>query len=700
MAPLRIGLLLSIVALACASLLFSEGVTIDLKDPSYADGLFRTTEGGVVSTEGVRIQAKTIVYERQTGEREVSRVTAEGQLLLLYGDKQFIGRRLEYDFIEKSGVLYNGRAAAGIWIVGGERIELRPDGSYQVLCGFLTTCEESPRDWEIRCRRMDIYSGEKVYAKHVEFRAGSMPFFYVPSYTANLARTVDIPIETKVSVGGTPGTRASFRYRAWDWNDFQCYLRLDLLLRRGLGGGVDTDWKSPSGLGTLSTRNYMAHDLSIEDPTLRMRYRFNGLYKHQFPHHNVRLHGIYDKVSDNEVPTDYSNHSFDLPTARLTYFSAVKEEENWIGRVTSRVRINSFQTVNQELPSADVLIRPLSLAGVISETRVQGAYLDYVMGNQISTRVDYHSGRLCAQQALYAPLAWRGMVLTPRAGVTAIGYSNSPASASPTDLLLMAGGELQTSFHKVYGQKKHIVKPYADYAFVSNPSSRFLDHYIFSIQDGFANISMLRFGLQNQLFTQSEEGRLRPLVDLDLYANAFFQMGGIGRAIPKYYAHVTAYPLPTVSFYLHTAWNDEYRVIDHSKVGFGWTLSETLAFNVDYLSRSRFDWRKADTQNFVVDLLRSQEELLASPLSDRRDTLLFRGFCRLTPTWACELRTRNGWRREDQPNYFEFKINLLGRLSCQWKVKLSFEHHVDGDNRFSLGVHLGGKETITAPPIW
>src|ERR1700722_11607456 len=97
---LALILLLS-VSVFCDESLISHEVSVNLKNPTYKNGILFTTDGGVIQNEDIRIQARSIQYTRKNG---VHTIEAEGDLLIQYKKRVFIGSELQYDFNEKRGV--------------------------------------------------------------------------------------------------------------------------------------------------------------------------------------------------------------------------------------------------------------------------------------------------------------------------------------------------------------------------------------------------------------------------------------------------------------------------------------------------------------------------------------------------------------------------------------------------------------------
>ncbi len=142
--------------------------TVNLKDPEYKDGIISTNQGGVITSPELRIQARHIVYVNKVEKGEtLHRVIAEGDLMLDSGGHTYVGRRLEYDFITKTGIVYDGVTAIDLWFLGGEKIRLNADRSFYLYNAFVTTSERHKADWEIHSREVEITKRNLLAAKSV-----------------------------------------------------------------------------------------------------------------------------------------------------------------------------------------------------------------------------------------------------------------------------------------------------------------------------------------------------------------------------------------------------------------------------------------------------------------------------------------------------------------------------------------------------
>lgn len=258
---------------------FPQELVIDLKNPIFVQGVITTTEGGVIRGQGLRIQARKIEYTNkiENGIR-IQKIVAEDDLMMEYSDRAFVGSRLEYDFITKTGVLYNGKTFVDIWFLGGDKIELQADGTFFISNAFVTTCEDQDNTWEINAKTVKITEDKLLSAKNIRFRFFKVPLFWLPSFKSNLKAFSDPPIRYKVVWDKGLGPRLTMRYRIYSWRDLNLFFRLDYRLKRGFGGALESEYTSPDHNTTFVTRSYGAHDKSFPDEKGPHRYRLQGLY--------------------------------------------------------------------------------------------------------------------------------------------------------------------------------------------------------------------------------------------------------------------------------------------------------------------------------------------------------------------------------------------------------------------------------------
>lgn len=663
-------------------------ITVDLHHPTYRDGVLSTSEGGVIQAPGLRIQARSLAYTRKTvdGERIV-RVEAEGDLMLEYGDYVFIGQRLSYDFSLETGTLTCGRSMMGPWFVGGELVTFLPEQCYVIDKAYLTTCEAQDPEWKLQADCVTIRNGSILIANKVTVRFLRIPIFWLPNFKTCLTGMVDIPITYRGQVGGAVGSFIGLRYRYFSWGNWDLFLRLEYFIDRGPGGGLDFEYCNPLRCAELISQNYIARDRSINDPVLRGRYRIAGVYHDCIA--GAQVNARWDKLSDSEMSYDYHLDDFNLFTARRTQLEVYTQRCTTTTNLYTTVRLNDFQSINQELPAIEHSWRPMPLGstGVISEGRVRASYLDYAFAAETPIN-DFSSGRLQAYQNFYRPLHWGPLMMLPQVGGTFIFYSNTPEKEAK---LLTAGRlsvDLSTHLWRCYGSTKHVIEPYLRYWLWTTPSVTIPQHYLFTIADGYTLLNYFRVGSRTHLV--SRDACCRPCDDLslDLFAYGFWDRDQIPSFLPKLYLNARLTPFQRIDLSLNSAWDFAHNRLDHANIRLRYTYNENGAIAAEFRHRSRYAWRKADYENFVLDSFIPESVLLDSGLSDRRDTLLLHFFVRVTSLVTAEVETRHGWDRIGAPNYNEGKIGVVLPLRCRWFLRLAFEH-TEYDNSFSAKLTLG-----------
>ncbi len=678
---------------ACdASLLESvltEGVTIDLREPTISNGEIRTSRGGVITGPGIRLQARRINYTRQT---LTHRVVAEGDVICEYGSDIIVGDKIEYDFLTKTGIIENGRGIMYPWYFGGERVALCSDGTYKMRAAYFTTSEDIKNDWQILAEEATITNGCYLSAKNLQIRIFNKTIFQMPCFNINLDFIFDTPIRYYIGVGGTRGTRFGIQYDLFRWGCWKTYLRLDYRLFRGPGGGFEVHYKSPDQRERFDMINYAARDNSISNLSQRFRYRFQGSYCNFLLNEKVSINLNYDKLSDKDMATDYEDIKLKIAIAERTQLIIRRQDFFWLTNLITRPRVNTFQTLKQELPTIETNIRPLTLGNtsIIINNDFRASYLDFDYTNKLPNVRDYSSMRVQYITQLYRPFSHKYVTFTPQIGGLAIYYQNSPELKPQFLAAGLFDAELNTYFHRYYQASKHQIKPYIKYSYYTFPTSKPNQHYIFDIEDGWYRLNTLRFGVLQNIYDKEVGGCIFRNFMLDVYAYAFIDTKTIDLPVPRAYADLCYQYSPRVRNTIESAWDFQRNQIAHLNWRLDWTLDDDFAIAAEYRHRNAWDWRKVDYFNFILDSYRSEEELRHSSLSDRRDTILVHLYYRFHPCWVLEFSSRQGWNREIEPKYIEYEVDLMGTIRSSWNLRFTYQH-LEHDDRFAFSFSLGMK---------
>lgn len=661
-----------------------------LKDPSFSGGVLSTTEGGVVTAENIRIQAQNISYTNKTEQgNKIVKVRAEGNLLFSYEDQFFTGSLLEYDFVSKTGYLVNGRTAQGIWFIGGDAIHLNEDGSFSVENAFVTTSESQNNSWDLRAKKIDISKEGALSARKIHLNLEHVPVLWLPAFKCDLGFVSDPPLQYKLVWDKGVGPRATVRYKVFSTKEFNFFTRVDYRLQKGLGAAIESEYKNPNT--TFITRSYGAHDKVVYDEHGLKRYRLQGLLSHESEDKKTHIHLTYDKFSDLKMISDFPSSDFEINTQKRTRLLVNHQEVIGFGTIDVSPRLNRFESLNQKLPLVKAGIRPFAIgnSGILMENFVSAGYLDYVYASELlhkhPTLHETHSIRVETQNRIYRPFHLGPIHFTPTVGVIGLFYNNNPRHETVGQGVFTYGGNLSSELHKSYKMARHSIEPYLSYTGLSNPKAKIDNHYVFTIQDGLYQINSLRVGLRNSVSFMNSS-LFAPNLSLDLYSYAFFPHTTFTKTFPKQYLSLT-WSQPSYLIEGTTCYNTQESLWDFFNILTKVTVNADTAFILEFRHRSRFDWRKADHENFLVDMARPISELVDSPLSDQRNTFLGKLQIRISPKWNCQLSSHYGWGRSSEPAYHSFKIDATTLITAKCLMKISYLHTTN-DDRFSMGFQI------------
>jgi hypothetical protein len=464
-------------------------------------------------------------------------------------------------------------------------------------------------------------------------------------------------------------------------------------MKNGLGAGLLTNYKSHNGEAKFNALNYVAQGDDKSWDTAR--YRLEGYYQNYFAEPNLKLTAMYDKLSDKKMKTDFADHAVSDVRAGLTEATLWREEPNWKANLNTRVKINSFQTVKQELPLLSFNQRPMTLGNtpLILENKLSAGYLNYRYARNTPRVRDFASSRTELSQKLYTTCLLSPIAITPSAGYRLIQYSNSPQH----DARLQAIGELGIGAktrlvnHSCLGQQ--ILEPYVEEFSITRPPVHPNKAFIFDIEDGWTQINMLKYGLRHSWYLPSSTDSFTQKILSDLYIRSFFASSHLPKEPYKLWIASTWDATPKVSYKLNTAWDTQRHILDHCNIAMRRTISKTLAVILEWRQRSSYSWRKLDTENFIVDAARSAHRLRHSEMSDSRRTALFSLCWSPVPTLDLDFTSYYGFRHVSPRRYTNLEINLTTLIRGALRFTVSFYHRPGGPtNGFYITCALGPKK--------
>jgi len=299
-----------------------------------ADRFEQVAEGEIKMTGNVdlwygdlRILADSIHYD---DARRIAR--AEGNVVLMFGNSQISGDRLEANLDTKLATIWNahGQMEPDV-IFHAEMLERIAEDKIVITNGTVTTCTQPTPYWSFHVSKATLQKDHYAHMKHVAFRVSAVPVFYTP-YLA-------WPLKEDRSSGlllpniGYSRRRGSFIGNALYLvmgrsQDMTLYF--DLYGQSGTGYGFEYRFVPALHAQGALTGYYL--DDTVDDPSTtdadesRARYRFNLRHAQRFDS-GYRLIADLNAVSDLDYYLDFERDI--RQTTSPTVYSRIDLTRNW-----------------------------------------------------------------------------------------------------------------------------------------------------------------------------------------------------------------------------------------------------------------------------------------------------------------------------------------------------------------------------------
>ena len=675
-----------------------EKVELQLNKPIIRKDSTECEEGGVIKTEDITIYAKNFSYSSNKNHHTVE---ATENLLIKFGRYFIIGDSIKYDFNERRGVIQNGVGTVNNIISGGKTINIYEDGSLEIHKAFATPSPTYPPVFEITSPLITVDKKTKGVAKTMVGWINGVPFLWLPSFGMVLdskyktAKSIDY----NFTVENKQVPMIMGRYKMYDDSLLQAFFRLEYRFLSldnrvknprwydGLGSSIDLDYKSENKKVSFQSRNFVTYNiwpLDIDPNRVALRYRIQGRYKGESEDDSIESLIQWDKLSDRFLRTDFKTNFYDLKTLeRNEAYIKYRIDPIYIS-LYGRPRLNEYRGFKQELPSFNIAPLPLEVfnsSKLYLEQRYNLSNLRYLYAEELRGAVaDFNSGRFSSTLNLYRPFQFSILNFTPRVGFDGIFYTNNQKTQTTWQGVCSYGGDANIELYADYKSFSHYIKPYAKYDGLTSPTSNNDNHYIFGIEDGYANYNQLLFGLNNEIYLNNFSIDM-PTCALNIGGMKFFNTKSFIEPLSKGDIEL-AFNYPTVELSGKFGWNFEKNVYDFIHVHYGWTINDYIALSTEFRDRGKYWWRKDNHKNFILDSYRTIDALKETPLSDARYCFVNKLQVQIAPLWTLQVENNLGKRNElfneqgdliraAAPYYTQTKFNLSMILSNSYRLSVS-----------------------------
>lgn len=211
-----------------------------------ADSKMITATGKVeVIYKGAKLTCDKLTVNTQTKNG-----VAEGNPRLDDQKGVIVGKKITYDFQNKTGTIIDGEFRANPYFGKAEKLEKISDVEVVALKGYVTTCDFDHPHYRIGSKRINLFPGDKIQTKGDVFYVGDTPFFYLPQLNHSLK-------DNSMHVQVSPGSRKDwgpYLLSAWRYN-----------LPNNIDGRVYLDYRAKLGVAEGFGANYTSSNFGKGD---------------------------------------------------------------------------------------------------------------------------------------------------------------------------------------------------------------------------------------------------------------------------------------------------------------------------------------------------------------------------------------------------------------------------------------------------
>lgn len=513
--------------------------------------------GDVVITYGeLTLRADRATVDTNTGE-----CVAEGAVELVRGEEVWEGDKVLYNF--RTGEVETGAYSAfqDPWYVRGGKLKQTSPEVWRAYDAAITTCDLPDPHYHLRAKEIDIYPGDKIVARNVQFVVGDRAFFWLPVVRRSLTdERSNFEVVPGYSSRFGPYLLTAYNFLLGDENE--AAVHLDYRAKRGFGTGADLTYRMGDDGRGLATGYYASDDEPVDEDDIgeditRDRYRLRLDHRQTFTDTTYGFLTL-NKLSDPDVLEDFFEREYRYNVQPDSRANVTHYGQAYTLTAVARPKLNEFYTVVERLPEVSLDYRRMRIGETpfYYDSESSAGWLQRDFADGVADE-DYDSARLDTAHEISYPrklMGWLSVVpsvrlrgtyyengldrreieepVAPLDGTDPTFIEMPDAEAFRTRVVTEESGErtrwlasprLRT-FFKMFriweadsetwdvDGLRHVVEPSVDYFYTDEPNVKPEELPQFDNVDLLDEENFLRFGLRNKLQTR-RRGASHDLVD-------------------------------------------------------------------------------------------------------------------------------------------------------------------------------------------
>jgi len=482
-----------------------------------------------VKSEGSELFCQEALYDANTSIAHI-----KGEVRITKGNSVLYGRDVVYNFNTHNAEMVDVRLKDPPIYGEAEEGDKVGQEKYVLKKAYMTTCDLEVPHYRLTAKTVTVYPGDKIIAKNMVLRVGTIPIFYFPHFVQSLK---DNAFKVEI-IPGKESEWGMFLLSRWRYNlnsENRGKIHLDAYEDRGYGMGVTHRMESKT-LGDALINYYTISDelykidgrkglsdmypgrvSAIDDKRLEDD-RYKVQFAHQWePTDKLSITSEFNKFSDQYFMKDFFEKEYEVSPETKSYNLMQYSLSHSSLSLRTQARANRFYPETEYLPQLEYNFFKQNL-GDTNFYIESDSKTGLLKRRTANTQVYSKAFRAYSHNVLSYIKKIKWLSINPYVGSYSAFYSrNSFYEYNVFREAPEAGMTMNTKVYKyfnnagwnVFGeeidQMRHILKPEISYSYIHDPTVSNSNLVQFDEVDSLTRAELITFTLENKLQARNKE---------------------------------------------------------------------------------------------------------------------------------------------------------------------------------------------------